>query len=37
MLFFKRRNEFVLSFFLDNLKKKYIGLKNGYLKKDILD
>lgn len=24
-------------FFLDNLKKKNIGLKNGYLKKDILD
>lgn len=23
MLIFKRRNEFVLSFFLDNLKKKY--------------
>lgn len=37
MLIFKRRNEFVLSFFLDNLKKKNIGLKNGYLKKDILD
>lgn len=36
MLFFKRRNEFVLSFFLDNLKKKF-GLKIGYLKKDILD
>lgn len=36
MLIFKRRNEFVLSFFLDNLKKN-IGLKNGYLKKDILD
>lgn len=37
MSIFKRRNEFVLSLFLDNLKKKNTGLKNGYLKKDILD